>query len=106
MKKEYKTPAETKNRFWSDFKNADLGNSLERHLTNCIDNKGVLTCEYGTIPYDHEGCPEKEWFIDVEDSSYWYGSLEDRNFDIHFLEKIVTEFRRVNKLKQSQIFIL
>lgn len=104
MKKEYKTPAEVMKRFWSGFENSDLGGALERHLTNCIDNGGTLVCEYG-MSHD-DGLEEGKWFIDIEDSSYWYQNVEDRNFDIRFLEKVVTEFRKVNKLKQSPLYML
>lgn len=105
MKKLIKTPAEFQKQFWSGFENSDLGNALERHLTNCIDNKGVLVCEYG-MSHDDGREEDGHWFIDVEDSSYWYQTFEDRNFDIQFLEKVVTEFRKINELKQSAIYML
>lgn len=105
MKKIYKTPAEVMKRFWSGFENSDLGQALERHLTNCIDNGGTLVCEYG-MSMDDGTEEDGKWYIDVEDSSYWYHTADDRNFDIRFLEKVVTEFRKVNNLKQSPLYML
>lgn len=106
-----KTPSETQKKFWSGFNNSDLGNDLEKHLTNMVDNGNALRLYYGAL--DEEGFERENdgdeiaqpYFIDIKDSSYFYANMEDRNFDMQFFKKVVSEFRTEHKLLQKMLWI-
>lgn len=103
-----RTPSEFQKRFWSGFNNSDLGNDLEKHLTNMLDNGNAVRLYYGIL--DEEQLNDGDeiadpYYIDIKDSSYFYANVEDRNFDMLFFKKVVTEFRNEHKLSQKLIWI-
>jgi len=106
-----RTPSEFQKTFWSGFNNSDFGNDLEKHLTNMVDNGNALRLYYGTqdeeqFKRENDGDEIAEpHFIDIKDSSYFYANVEERNFDMLFFQKVVTEFRNEHKLSQKLIWI-
>ena len=89
------TSTEFQKKYFENFNNSDLGMEIEKHLDNVQSNDGKVLCEYG---YDQE---IDSWFIDVEDHSYWYSNLDERNADIIQLEDVITKFRISNNTKHK-----
>lgn len=106
-----KTASEFQKQFWSGFENSNLGRDLEKHLTNMQDNGNAIRLYYGVLDEEefkreNDGDEIAEpYFIDIKDTSYFYSNVEDRNFDMKFFRKVVTEFRKTNKLADKLIWI-
>lgn len=106
-----KTASEFQKKFWSGFENSDFGRDLEKHLTNMVDNGNAIRLYYGVLDEEefkreNDGDEIAEpYYIDIKDTSYFYSNVEDRNFDMKFFRKVVTEFRKANKLSDKLIWI-
>jgi hypothetical protein len=97
-----RTPSEFQKTFWSGFNNSDLGNDLEKHLTN-IKDTNEIRLYYGrdrSTPNIHN-----EYYIDINTTAYTYANVKDRNFDMTFFKKVVEEFKRENNLPKSEKLI-
>ncbi len=94
-----KTAAEFQKRFWSGFENSDLGNDLEKHLTNLVDNCGLIKLQYGTDSHADE---YNQYYINVNDTAYTYAKKYDRNFDVAFFNKVMSEYLTANNLPKSK----
>jgi hypothetical protein len=81
-----KTAGDFQIRFWSGFENSDLGNDLEKHLTNIQDGNNV------PMNYGIDDNTEQHYF-EVGDTSYNYVNKLDRDFDMAFFDKVVKEFK-------------
>ncbi len=101
--KGYTTPKDFHYRYNHLLNDSDLERSLERILQGVLDRDGVIATTYGYSMDDPmEG---NRWYIEVETSSYWYESAEERNKDVRALTEIITEFSLVNNLtKKSLLF--
>ena len=107
-----RTAAEFQKKFWSGFENSDLGRDLEKHLTNMKDNDNAIRLYYGVLDQkefkrENDGDEIAEpYYIDIKDTSYFYSNMEDRNFDMMFFKKVVTEFRKEHDLPQELIWLV
>lgn len=91
-----KTPSEFQKHYHLQLVDTDLAFNLERILQGVLDRDGVIAAEYGM---SHDDGIDDNWFIDLEDSSFWYPTFEERNKDIRLLTEIINEFRKANNLK-------